>query len=164
MKPTAHACWVRGSLLLTLFALSACSSSPTPAVRSEAATRQITAASQCGFDEPGLVYMDSRQRLDEVTGTRGVNLTAMNNHDFNREHLLLIGAGRKPTGGYGVALDKAWFAGDVLTLTVTLRSPSADQMVTQALTSPCAVVAVPSEGWDTVQVKGEGLPELSLNR
>ncbi len=159
---SAHA--VRANVLLALVALTACSTSPTPSVRSEAATRQITATSQCGFDEPGLVYMDSRQRLDEVTRTRGINLTAMNDHDFDHEHLLLIGAGRKPTGGYGVALGEGWLEGHLLELTVTLRSPSADQMVTQALTSPCAVVAVPAEGWQTVQVRGTGLPELSLNR
>ena len=164
MRLTLRAHAIRGSVLVALVALTACSTSPTPAVRSEVATRQITATSQCGFDEPGLVYMDSRQRLDEVTGTRGINLTAMNDHDFNREHLLLIGAGRKPTGGYGVALEEGWLEGDLLELTVTLRSPAADQMVTQALTSPCAVVAVPAQGWHSVQVRGTGFPELSLNR
>lgn len=144
--------------------LSGCAADHGPGASSVPPARQVTAASQCGFSEPGLVYMDSRQRLEQVTGARGLNLTAMETHDFSREHLLLVAAGRKPSGGYGVALEDSRMEGDTLEVTMALRSPSPDQMVTQALTSPCAVVAVPAEGWDTLLVSGTGLPELSLDR
>ncbi|MGM0570208.1 protease complex subunit PrcB family protein [Marinobacter sp.] len=152
------------SMLVIATTLTACAGSGGQRVADGQAARQITAASQCGFTEPGLVYMDSRERLEEVTGTRGMNLTAMGDHDFSREHLLLVAAGRKPSGGYGVRLESGRLEGSVLALSMTLRTPSPDQMVTQALTSPCAVVAVAAEGWQTVRVTGSGMPELSLER
>ncbi|WP_417547123.1 protease complex subunit PrcB family protein [Marinobacter segnicrescens] len=161
--------WLRvkgltASILVIATTLTACAGSRDQGAADGPTARQVTAASQCGFTEPGLLYMDSRQRLEEVTGARGMNLTAMEDHDFSNEHLLLVAAGRKPTGGYGVALDSSRLEGGVLKLTMTLRTPSPDQMVTQALTSPCAVVAVIAEGWETVHVTGPGLPDLSLER
>lgn len=152
------------SILAIAITLTACAGNGEPDSMQEPVARQVTAASQCGFSEPGLVYMDSRQRLEQVTGARGVNLTAMVDHDFSREHLLLVAAGRKPSGGYGVALEGSRMEGGTLEVIMALRSPSPDQMVTQALTSPCAVVAVPAEGWDTLLVSGTGLPDLSLDR
>ncbi len=151
------------TVLVATITLTACVGNPDPADDGPLA-RQVTAASDCGFADAGLVYMDSRQRLEEVTSARGLNLTAMDDHDFDREHLLLVAAGRKPTGGYGVALEDADLDGGTLELNMVLRSPSEDQMVTQALTSPCAVVAVTAEGWHRLTVTGSDMPELSLER
>lgn len=150
------------TLALT-FVLSGCGINSGEQLASPLA-RQITASNQCGFVTPGVVYIDSRQRLEQVTGARGINLIAMDNLDFGQEHLLLVAAGRKSTGGHGVALQESSMRNGVLELTVEVRSPSADQMVTQALTSPCAVLAVTAEGWDQIQVSGPGFDELSVSR
>lgn len=152
------------SILVVATTLAACAGSGDQAAEEGPLARQVTAASQCGFADPGLVYMNSRERLQEVTGARGINLTAMEDHDFDREHLLLVAAGRKPTGGYGVGLEDSGLADRVLELTVVLRSPSPDQMVTQALTSPCAVLAVTAEGWDRIVVAGPGFDQRSVRR
>jgi hypothetical protein len=50
--------------------------------------------------------------------------------------------GRKPTGGYSLAVESARLEGDAVTVTLALKEPSPDAMVTQALTYPYAVAAV----------------------
>lgn len=144
--------------------LSACAMNSDTTASGAPLARQITASGQCGFSGLGVVYMDSRERLETLAETRGANLVVPENHDFDREHLLLVAAGRKPTGGYGVALEESRIREGVLEIAVDLRTPSSDQMVTQALTSPCALLAVTAEGWEQVQVSGPGFDELSVSR
>ena len=50
--------------------------------------------------------------------------------------------GRKPTGGYSLAIESARLEGDAVTVTLALKEPPPDAMVTQALTYPYAVAAV----------------------
>ena len=50
--------------------------------------------------------------------------------------------GRKPTGGYSLAVESARLEGDAVTVTLALKEPPPDAMVTQALTYPYAVAAV----------------------
>ncbi|SFR52752.1 PrcB C-terminal [Marinobacter daqiaonensis] len=150
---------------LAVFFITACvGSDPRQQDENTAEARQLSVASQCGFGGPDLVYMDSRSRLEEVGSRRGVTLAPLEDHDFSAEHLLLVAAGRKPTGGYGIALDQSRLHDDVLDISVRVSEPGANQMVTQALTSPCLLLAVPSRGWDRVRVAGPGLPELSVQR
>ncbi|MFC4258273.1 protease complex subunit PrcB family protein [Marinobacter lacisalsi] len=144
--------------------LSACAMNSDSTSAGAPLARQITASGQCGFSGPGVVYMDSRERLETLAETRGANLVAPENHDFDREHLVLVAAGRKPTGGYGVALEDSRIRDGVLEISVDVRTPSPDQMVTQALTSPCALLAVTAEGWERVRVSGPGFDELSVSR
>lgn len=150
--------------LLLAAGLSACAMNSDTTAAGAPLARQITASGQCGFGGPGLAYMASRERLETLAETRGTNLVVPEDHDFDREHLLLVAAGRKPSGGYGVALEDSRIRDGVLEVTVGVRSPAPDQMVTQALTSPCALLAVTAEGWERVQVTGPGFEELSLSR
>jgi hypothetical protein len=150
-------------LILTA-GLSACAGDPDVTSEGAPLARQITAAGQCGFAGQGMVHMDSRERLESVSAARGMTLSLPENHDFSREHLLLVAAGRKPTGGYGVALEDSRIRDGVLEISVEVRSPAPDQMVTQALTSPCALLAVSADGWSRVQVSGPGFDELSVSR
>ena len=50
--------------------------------------------------------------------------------------------GRKPTGGYSLAVESARLEGNAVTVTLALKEPPPDAMVTQALTYPYAVAAV----------------------
>ena len=158
-----HRCSVVAGVLL-LSVLSACAMNRDTTSEGAPLARQITASGQCGFTAPGLVYMDSRERLDALSEARGVSLVAVENHDFEREHLLLVAAGRKPSGGYGVALEESRIREGVLEITVEVRSPAPDQAVTMALTSPCALLAVTAEGWSRATVSGPGFEELSFQR
>lgn len=167
MQTAARLLKTLGSVAITVVvmaALSACAGGDVDAAVEEDLVRDLGGASQCGFHGRRLVYMDSRARLKALAETRGMSIPAPGNHDFSRTHLLLVAAGRKPTGGYGVTLEDSRIRDGELQITVEVRSPSADQMVTQALTSPCALLAVTAEGWSRVRVSGPGFDELSVSR
>lgn len=76
---------------------------------------------------------------------------------------VLVAMGERPTGGYQVELNDVIETADYILLEVVYRTPGAGDLVSQALTYPCLVVAVRS-GKD-VQVnrldeKGEAVPLL----
>lgn len=144
--------------------ITGCAGNPDDPATDAPLARQVTASSQCGFTEPGLVYIESRDRLEAVTQARGIRFPVPQGHDFDQEHLLLVAAGRRPTGGYGVALSDSRLHNEVLEVTVAVRSPAPDQMVTQALTSPCALLAITADGWDRIRVSGPGFEPASINR
>jgi hypothetical protein len=50
--------------------------------------------------------------------------------------------GRKPTGGYSLAVESARLEGNTVTVTLATKEPSPDAMVTQALTYPYAVATL----------------------
>lgn len=62
--------------------------------------------------------------------------------DFNRESVVFLLAGQKPTGGYAVEPRRARIAGQTLVVDANVRVPGTDTITTQALTSPYAVVAI----------------------
>lgn len=82
--------------------------------------------------------------------------------DFAREHILIVGLGQKPTGGFGLTLANSRISERTLKLSMILRRPPADAMVTQALTTPCAVLAVTPDHWKSLEVSGNGLETLRL--
>ncbi|MEP6408034.1 MAG: protease complex subunit PrcB family protein, partial [Marinobacter sp.] len=53
---------------------------------------------------------------------------------------------------------------DVLELMVKVRRPAAGAMVTQALTTPCAVIAISPDDWEQLRVSGNGLKGFSRQR
>lgn len=62
--------------------------------------------------------------------------------DFANEAAVFLLAGSKPTGGYAIDVRGATLAGDTLVVDAIVKSPPADAIVTQAFTSPFAVIAV----------------------
>ena len=64
--------------------------------------------------------------------------------DFNKEYVIGVFAGQKNTGGYAIAVTSVVDTGTTRTVTVTLTSPGTDCFVTQALTSPFQIIAVPA--------------------
>jgi hypothetical protein len=73
--------------------------------------------------------------------------------DFNREGVLFIAAGERPTGGYAVAVKSIRRDGEAIVVDAPVNSPPPDAMVTQAITSPYVVVAVPKV--DSTDVRWE---------
>ncbi len=63
--------------------------------------------------------------------------------DFTREHAVFLLAGQRPTGGYAIAVKAIRREPDTLVLDATVTPPPADAIVTQALTSPFVVLAIP---------------------
>lgn len=65
--------------------------------------------------------------------------------DFTRESVVFLLAGQRSTGGYSVEPRAARVEGQTLVVDAHVRTPGTDAMVTQALTSPYAVIAVRRE-------------------
>lgn len=70
--------------------------------------------------------------------------------DFGARSVLLAAAGRKPTGGYGVAIESARLVGDTLHVDVVERAPGEACMTTQAITYPVAAATIDRVGGEAV--------------
>lgn len=128
--------------------------------------RQITASDQCGIGSQGLTYLSRAADLAQLADwpMQNLSMTPLKALDFSREHILIVGLGQKPTGGFGLTLANSQIVDDRLQLTVFLRRPPADGMVSQALTTPCVVLAITPEHWESLEVNGNGLAPLRLDR
>jgi hypothetical protein len=71
--------------------------------------------------------------------------------DFKREAVVLLLAGARPTGGWRVEVAGATVESDALIVEATIHGPSKGSIVTQALTSPYAVIAVPTGNYKKVR-------------
>lgn len=63
--------------------------------------------------------------------------------DFSNEYVIGVFAGQKMTGGYGIEVGAVKDSGDTRTVSVRLTKPGTGCIVTQALTSPYQIIAVP---------------------
>lgn len=120
--------------------------------------RQVIQSAHCGLTGPGLAYVSTDERLQKLLELPTQNLAVQQLRQVNleQEHLLFVTLGEKSTGGYSVRLASASVdsPGNTLRLSMAVRSPAPDMMVTQVITSPCAVVAVPAEDWPEIRVSG----------
>jgi hypothetical protein len=141
-------------LLVATLLASGCASSRSETAEGGPLARQITQSAHCGLTAPGHVHLTSReevQRLEALPG-RNLSLETLKTVQFEREHIVLAAIGQKPTGGYSVTLDSSEIRSGTLELTVRVSEPAPGTMVTQALTTPCAVIAVTAKGWDDIQI------------
>ncbi|WP_372996276.1 protease complex subunit PrcB family protein [Marinobacter sp.] len=141
-------------LLVALFLASGCASSRSETADGAPLARQISQSAHCGLTAPGHVHLTSVEdveKLDALPG-RNLSLESLKNIDFEREHVVLAAIGQKPTGGYSVTLDSSEIRRGTLELVVSVTEPAPGTMVTQALTTPCAVIAVTADGWDDIQI------------
>jgi hypothetical protein len=63
--------------------------------------------------------------------------------EFEREMLIVVALGERPTGGYGIVVDSAETRPDGLFVTVRTIAPGKGCMLTQALTQPVDIARVP---------------------
>lgn len=64
--------------------------------------------------------------------------------DFNRDVVVAVAAGQRPTGGYEIAVDRVTQSDGQLTVEVVERTPGPNCMTTASLTQPVDVVVVPA--------------------
>ena len=64
--------------------------------------------------------------------------------DFNRDVVIAVAAGQRPTGGYEIAVDRVTQSDGQLTVEVVERTPGPNCMTTASLTQPVDVVVVPA--------------------
>lgn len=71
--------------------------------------------------------------------------------DFASESVIILLAGSKRSGGYSVEPRGVRLDGRVLVVDAVVKSPPPDAIVTQAFTSPFAVIAVKTKALDSVR-------------
>ncbi len=112
--------------------------------------------------------VDSSPNLVEITGDpqlksvlhllNGSQLENRNQQlpqvDFAAERAFFVTMGQKRTGGYSVALhqDRAVVSKGVAQISVLWIQPSAEDVVTQALTNPCIFMALPRGDYSRVVI------------
>ncbi|KAF0190674.1 MAG: hypothetical protein FD165_2462 [Gammaproteobacteria bacterium] len=74
--------------------------------------------------------------------------------DFGRSGVLLVEMGRRPTGGYRLGLVENSLAvrDGIAQLSVDWQEPGDDDVVTQVVTSPCLLLALPHAGYHEIVV------------
>lgn len=154
------------ALALAIVLLAGCAVNRSATATGAPLARQVTESDHCGLTAPGLVYIDSASELDKLERLPSGNLAMkkLRALDLEKEHLVLVGLGQKSTGGYGLTLASAEIVDDVLELTLDIRKPAPDAMVTQVLTTPCAIIAITPDDWEQLRISGEGLDTLTRQR
>lgn len=121
-------------------------------------TRQVIQSAHCGLTGPGLAFVQTSEGLQKLLELPAQNMAVqqLRQVDLEKEHLLFVTLGEKPTGGYSVSLASASVESteNTLRLSMAVRSPAPGTMVTQVITSPCVVVAVPANNWPEIRVSG----------
>ncbi len=85
----------------------------------------------------------------------GPDATDMPGVDFDKDYVVGVFAGEKPTGGYAIEVSGIEDANTVRTVSVTISRPAEGCVATQALTSPFQFVAVPASDRDHARAEEE---------
>jgi hypothetical protein len=74
--------------------------------------------------------------------------------DFSREGILIVAMGQKPTGGYGLELNRefAVISEDTAALRVSWIDPPKGAILPQIITSPCLVIILPKGPYSQIQL------------
>ena len=143
------------SMLIVAGVLSAgCAVSQTETDTGAPLARQIAQSAHCGLTAPGYLRVGSPEQLArlEALPARTLSLQALRNIDYQREQVVLASIGEKPTSGFGVTLENSKIVDGTLELTIRVKEPAPGTMVTQSLTTPCAVIAVTAGGWNDIKI------------
>ncbi len=118
---------------------------PPGATRLDVTTIDDLPSTSSGFEEPARQVIDaepewrtawSRIATGRIPAPRAPEI------GFQRRIVVLAAMGSRNTGGYTIEIEGAWAGADSLYVDVVERSPGADCLTTQALTSPVTAVAV----------------------
>ena len=74
--------------------------------------------------------------------------------DFSREGILIVAMGQKPTGGYGLELNRefAVISDDTAVLSVSWIDPPKGAILPQIITSPCLAIILPKGPYSQIQL------------
>lgn len=122
---------------------------------------------QCGRQEPSAAITRIYDELALSTLARqfGKTFSFTDEIDFERQLLLLVEMGMKPTAGYRLILSDNAVVVDQgkAVLTLNWQQPPADAFLAQVLTSPCLLLSMPLADYTSVElVDGDGKPRLLL--
>ena len=104
-----------------------------------------------GVEELSFFLVRDRPRLIDLwTRGHGAELSppAVPEVDFDREAVIAVFLGERPTGGYGLRIDRVDLEGNDLFVDLVEVTPAAGSVTTQALTSPWLMIRVLRGGID----------------
>jgi len=148
-------------ILLFIFSVSGCAGSSGRAFAGQEIDAAVIFNSVAGEglgESPGASWISDEKGLlavfDKINRQRiGGNETPVPAIDYDHEGVLLIRMGRKPTGGYGIALasDKAYIEDRTAVVTVRWIEPSKEAILTTIITSPCIMIKLPRDGYTRIK-------------
>ena len=141
---------------LTAAMLTACSATGGEGTGMQPQVRQVTQSAHCGLTGPGVAHVRSEGELEALLDVSGQNMATgvIRQVNLDRESLVIVTLGQKPTAGYSVGRESATADRKTLKLAMKVNSPAPDMMVAQVITSPCAVLAVADSQWQRLEVSG----------
>lgn len=144
------------ALPLAAALLTACSATGGEGGGVQPQVRQVTQSAHCGLTGPGVAHVRSGSELEALLDIGGQNMATgvIRQVNLEKESLVIVTLGQKPTAGYSVGLESAQADKRTLKLAMKVNSPAPDMMVAQVITSPCVVLAVANEGWQRLEVSG----------
>ncbi len=109
-----------------------------------------------GFDQQEFVLVTNTDRLvnlwNRAYGSQ-LQVPSVPDVDFERETVLAVYVGQKPTGGYSVSVRSVSIDGGDLYVDLVQNRPQAGSMTTQALTSPWLMVRVLRGGFGVAWIR-----------
>lgn len=144
----------RALILAFGFVAAGCAVSQTSTANGAPLARQVAQSAHCGLVAPGSLVVSGPEDIERLRGLsdRALPLQLLRQINYQRERVVLASIGRKSTGGYSVVLQASELVDDVLRLTVRVIEPEPDAVVSQVLTTPCAVIAVTADGWKDIEL------------
>lgn len=112
-------------------------------------------ANDPALKQPEVILITSRAQLDKTGSSELSHL----NVDFNRQSLVVLALGEKPTGGYWGKITGVQRKGDELYVQGVANRPAVDQVTTQVLSYPIDAVVVPRQ--DKVRVVESEIESVS---
>lgn len=120
--------------------LAACAATPSGAPL-EMRTVQTGGYAAAAPDQPQAILVRDEESLRRIWG-QSVADGREPQIDFSTGSAVILLAGSHRTGGWSIEPQSAAMEGETLVITAAVRGPAAGSIVSQALTSPWAVVVV----------------------
>ena len=146
----------------TLMAIALTACHPTTDMGVKNSVEQIFASEQCGSTQPTAmaVWIDDAAQLkaamERIEGdSLGGGTAMLPRIDFQRQFVLLIDMGQKPSLGYRLELidpDAFDSTGDPARLGVDWIDPPLNAMVAQSLSNPCLLLKLDRDNFGSIEV------------
>lgn len=149
-----------GAAALTLSACSSLGSLFGPEAVVKVA--EIANTQQCGA-ESGETTVQLFANADEVLAWQANSgVTLIGNQAMLPGRYALVQMGQRGTGGYGLVIaPEAELNDGIVRLYATFIDPPPDASLSQALSSPCALVRLPARDWRGIEVYGQNGKRLA---
>jgi hypothetical protein len=107
---------------------------------------------QCGTTRlnPNAIWIEDPDQFKTTSArltqhTIGAQQDLSSQVDFSREGILIVAMGQKPTGGYGLEMNRefAVISNDTAVLRVSWIDPPKGAILPQIITSPCLAIILP---------------------